>query len=72
MDKIGSFDLVKEGTKYRVTSSEMEIGNKLVFASMIIEKLAIEVGVSQEEFVRTLIDGNEKFPGHVHINLGDL
>lgn len=72
MEKIGSFELTKNDSKFEVTNSEMDFGTKLVFVSSIIELLAIEAGVSQEEFVAHIIDANNQFPGNAHIDLGDL
>lgn len=72
MEKIGSFELTKNDSMFKVTSSEMDFGTKLIFVSSIIELLAIEAGVSQEEFVANIIDGNKQIPGDVHVDLGDI
>ena len=50
----------------------MDFGTKLVFVSSIIELLTIEAGVSQEEFVANIVDGNKQIPGDIHIDLSDL
>ena len=50
MEQIGSFELSKNDSKFKVTSSEMDFSTKLVFVSSIIELLAFEAEVSQDDW----------------------
>lgn len=61
---VGSFRLVHvKGEGYGIeTSSDLDRATKHIFVSMLVEQMAHDEGVPQEEYVKMLLDVNGKCP----------